>query len=74
MEGKELIKFACHELEITQKELAEKIGANIGTVMNWSSKGEVPIWAKNFIKVLIENHKNNKILSLIRETNRLLNI
>jgi DNA-binding XRE family transcriptional regulator len=46
MGGKELIDKVCNELNITQKELAEEIGANSGTVKNWKIKDEVPLWAK----------------------------
>ena len=56
-----IVKRACKELGITQKELAEKLGASEGTVRNWSSSNELPQWAINFIEVLKENQKNKEI-------------
>lgn len=54
-----LIKHACKELGITQKELADLIGASEGTVRQWSSKG-TPEWADKSINHLLEikNLKN----------------
>ena len=43
--GDNIVKQTCEELELTQKELAEKIGASEGTVRNWSSSNELPKWA-----------------------------
>lgn len=56
-----IVKKACAELGLTQKELAEKLGASEGTVRNWSSSNELPQWAINFIEVLNENQKNKEI-------------
>ena len=52
-----IVKKVCKDLGITQKELAERIGVNDVTVRNWSSKGNVPEWAINFINLLIEHEK-----------------
>jgi DNA-binding transcriptional regulator YiaG len=73
MGGKELIDQACNELNIKQKELAEKIGTHSGTIMNWGSKNEIPLWAEKFLNLLIENNRKDKILQHLREANRLLN-
>jgi transcriptional regulator with XRE-family HTH domain len=56
MENKEenLVKKTCRELGITQKELAEKIGVHNVTVRNWTSKGNIPEMAKNFMILLLE--------------------
>jgi len=56
-----IVKKTCEKLGITQKELAEKIGVNEGTVRNWSSKGNPPEWAIRFMKLLLE--KENKIIN-----------
>jgi transcriptional regulator with XRE-family HTH domain len=48
-----LVKKTCRELGITQKELAEKLGVNDGTVRNWASSGNIPIYMINHINLLI---------------------
>lgn len=62
-----IVKRACKELGITQKELADKLGASEGTVRNWSSSNELPQWAINFIEVLKENQKNKEIADTVKK-------
>ncbi|MFW2308049.1 helix-turn-helix domain-containing protein [Aliarcobacter butzleri] len=62
-----IVKKVCAELEITQKELAEKLGASEGTVRNWSSSNELPQWALNFIETLIEHKKDKEIATKFKE-------
>ena len=49
-----IVKKVCKELGITQKELAERIGVDDGTVRKWSSSGKIPQWGENFIKIILE--------------------
>ena len=72
MGGKELILNTCSEIGITQKELAEKIGANDRTVLNWGYKDEVPLWAEKSINLLLENYRNGKIIRNLKEINFLI--
>ena len=60
------VKETCKELQITQKELAERIGISDGTVRNWSSGKEIPKWAINFMDVLVENEKNKEFSKTFR--------
>lgn len=62
-----IVKKVCTELGITQKELAEKLGASEGTVRNWSSSNELPQWALNFIETLIEHKKDKEIVTKFKE-------
>ncbi|MFX4240278.1 XRE family transcriptional regulator [Aliarcobacter butzleri] len=68
-----LIKKACEEFQVTQKELAEIMKINDVTVRNWSSKGQIPESSKRHLRLLIENKKlseeleSKKILELIKE-------
>lgn len=62
-----IVKRVCTELGITQKELAEKLGASEGTVRNWSSSNELPQWALNFIETLIEHKKDKEIVTKFKE-------
>jgi transcriptional regulator with XRE-family HTH domain len=59
LEEENLVKKTCKELGITQKELAEKIGVHYVTVRSWTSKGNIPEMAKNFMTLLVQY--NNEI-------------
>ncbi|OCL85711.1 hypothetical protein AAX26_01778 [Aliarcobacter thereius] len=63
----DIIKKTCKELELTQKELAEKLGASEGTVRNWSSSNELPQWALNFIETILEHKKDKEIATKFKE-------
>jgi transcriptional regulator with XRE-family HTH domain len=66
-----LVKKTCRELGITQKELAEKMGVHDVTVRNWSSKGEIPNLAKNFINLLLEK---KEFLKYVAQTQKYIQI
>ena len=55
--SKNIIKEACIELGVTQKELAKLLGVNEGTPAQWSSKGIVPDIAIKAIENLKEIRK-----------------
>lgn len=56
-----IVKRACKELGITQKELAEKLGVDDGTVRKWASEAtKTPEWAEKFITLILEHDKNKK--------------
>jgi len=59
-EDENIVKKTCKELGITQKELAERLGVNDGTVRQWSSQTKPPEWAIKFMNVLIENKLLNE--------------
>ena len=61
-----IVKKVCKELGITQKELAERIGAAEATVRNWSAGKEVPKWAIKSMELLIENQKYKNLVSAIK--------
>ena len=69
MEQKEnnIVKKVCKELKVSQKELAELIGASEGTVRNWSSSNDLPQWAINFTNLLISNKKDKAIADKLKE-------
>jgi len=60
IEEQNIVKRTCKELGITQKELAERLGVNDGTVRQWSSQTKPPEWAIKFMNVLIENKLLNE--------------
>ena len=67
LEFNNIVKKVCTELGITQKELAEKLGASEGTVRNWSSSNELPQWALNFIETILEHKKDKEIVTKFKE-------
>lgn len=52
-----IVKRVCKELGITQRELAEILKVNEGTVRQWSSKGEVMPNVEVTLNLLLENHQ-----------------
>ncbi len=68
-----IVKKVCKELGITQKELAERMGVNEGTVRNWSSRGEIPEWADKFINLMLENRKYKEIYETLKKLLKLAN-
>lgn len=79
---KNIVKYICTELNITQKALSEEIGVSEGTVNRWSAKPEdVPLQTQKTLKILLENaqlKENQKKLqtaiSLLEEVKNTHNI
>lgn len=79
---KNIVKYVCNELDITQKALAEEIGVSEGTVNRWSAKpDEVPLQTQKTLKILLENsqlkenqEKIQKAISLLEEVKNTQNI
>lgn len=60
-----IVKHACKELGITQKELADKLGVSKPSVERWA-QGETPEQAANQINLLLENTAMKKELEELR--------
>lgn len=59
-----IVKKACTDLGITQRELAEKLGVDDGTVRKWASEAtKTPEWAEKFITLIVKHENNEKALS-----------
>lgn len=55
---KNMVKYVCTELNITQKALSEEIGVSEGTVNRWSAKpDEIPLQIQKTLKLLLENEQ-----------------
>ncbi|ARR04578.1 MULTISPECIES: helix-turn-helix transcriptional regulator [Campylobacter] len=67
-----IVKKVCRELGITQRELAEIIKVNDGTVRQWSSKGDVMPNVEVTLNLLLENHKLKSQLDKIKRFAELL--
>jgi len=57
MKEENIVKRVCKELGLTQKELAERLGVNDGTVRKWASQTEPPEWAVKFLHLLLEKER-----------------
>ena len=65
-EKQNIVKRVCKELGITQRELAEILKVNEGTVRQWSSKGEVMPNVEVTLNLLLENHQLKMRLDKIK--------
>jgi len=72
MNSYNIVKKVCKELGITQKELAERLGVDDGTVRKWSSSGKTPTWAINFINCLIEKKECEEKLQKFKTAFKLI--
>jgi transcriptional regulator with XRE-family HTH domain len=69
---KNIVKYVCKELNITQKILAEEIGVSEGTVNRWSAKPEdISLQTHKTLQLLLENTqlKENIFNISIKENN-----
>lgn len=57
LEKENIVKSACKELGITQKELSEKLGTHLTTVQKWAASEEIPSSAEKSIELLLENER-----------------
>ncbi len=62
-----IVKVTCAALDVSQKELAEKLGSSEGTIRNWSSSNNPPDWATKFMNLLLENQKNKLVTTKLKE-------
>lgn len=67
-----VVKSACEELGITQKELAHILEIPEGTVSSWAVKNEIPRLGKKAIEFYIQNQKNQKIIENYKNFVKLL--
>ena len=78
MSDKNIVKKVCAELEITQKELAVKLGVHITAVQKWVANAQnLPLQTQKTLELVLENHKLkqktekiDQILRLIDELKR----
>jgi len=61
-----IVKETCQALNLTQKELAERMGVSKPTIERWSATGDIPENAEKHIKLLLQNFKLEKELNEIK--------
>jgi DNA-binding XRE family transcriptional regulator len=71
-EKQNIVKETAKELGMTQKELAEAIGAAEATVRNWSSGKEIPLWAIKSMELLRENNTNKEVIDTLKKLKKLI--
>lgn len=67
-----VVRDACKELGITQKELAAILQIPEGTVSSWAVKDEIPRLGKKAIEFYTQNQKNQKIIENYKNFVKLL--
>lgn len=63
MNDENIVKRTCKELNITQRELAERIGMSADSLRTLNSKGQISTQTEAAIKLVIENEKLKKELN-----------
>lgn len=62
-EKENIVKLTCKELNITQRELAERIGMSADSLRTLSAKDQISTQTEAAIKLVLENEKLKKELS-----------
>lgn len=66
-----IVKEYCQELEITQKELADKLKVSEPTIAKWN-KGEIPKMAQLALDLMLENRAYKNKLQKIKEAQSII--
>lgn len=69
-EEQNIVKKVCKELNITQKELAEKFGITTSAISQWNE--DIPKTAQVALELLIENKKLKDDLHIIKKAHEIL--
>lgn len=73
MSDKNIVKKVCAELEITQKELAVKLGVHITAVQKWVANAQnLPLQTQRTLELVLENHKLKQKTEKIDQILRLI--
>ena len=73
MSDKNIVKKVCAELEITQKELAVKLGVHITAVQKWVTNAQnLPLQTQKTLELVLENHKLKQKTEKIDQILRLI--
>ena len=73
MSDKNIVKKVCAELEITQKELAVKLGVHITAVQKWVANAQnLPLQTQKKLELVLENHKLKQKTEKIDQILRLI--
>ena len=71
MQEENIVKRACKELGVTQKELAEMLDVPQTTLSTWAS-GQIPKMANIALSLLLENKEQAEKLKKIKEANDII--
>jgi len=71
-EKENLIKKVCKELNVTYKQLSEKIGVSEGSLHNVSSTGKMSKQLEKSLELLLDNQAMKKDFEVISQFKELL--
>jgi transcriptional regulator with XRE-family HTH domain len=66
LEGENIIKQICKELNISQTELAKQTGYARETISRWKNSNDIPKSAENHLMLLMKYEKFKNIENLIK--------
>lgn len=67
-----IVKQVCRELNITQRELAERIDIPPTTISGWAN-GEIPKMTELALKLMLENESLKAKFKVLKEAQKILN-
>ncbi|MGG7049087.1 MULTISPECIES: helix-turn-helix domain-containing protein [unclassified Campylobacter] len=71
-QSENIVKRVCRELNITQRELAERIGVANNTTAQWATQTKPPEMAVKFMELLLEHEKTKKQLDKFKKAFELI--
>lgn len=73
MSEENIVKRVCKELNLTQRELAERMGVSQGMPAKWAMEGTTPPqWAIVSMNLLLENERMKAKLEKLKEFQKLI--
>lgn len=71
MSDENIVKKVCRELEITQRELAERLGVPPTTLSGWAS-GDIPKMTEFALNLMLENVELKSKLNSIKKAHKII--
>lgn len=62
VEGENLVKKACYELDVIQKKLSENTGFTPSTISQWKKGKKLPRYGRALLNLLIKVNRLEKII------------
>ncbi|MCZ6161968.1 helix-turn-helix transcriptional regulator [Campylobacter ureolyticus] len=72
MSDENIVKKVCRELEITQRELAERLGVAQNTPAQWATQTEPPEMAVKFMELMLKYKKTETQLNKFKKAFELI--
>jgi len=72
MSKENIVKIVCKELDISQKELAERLDVPQSTISRWASNEEIPRMAQKYLELLLETKDLKEKFKILKEAHKIL--